>query len=140
MDLGGRSSLSNLLMLFYENTPAWQESYNSYATNTSASDYIITYHFSTHTDAAIAVLHAKIDRVLFLLEDQFLDQEDELVGTMSTQEAAAFIAISKRTFERKVKEGLISPIAKNMKKNKFSKQDVVRLYIVYRGYRPTHLP
>ena len=127
-------------MLFYENTPAQQESCNSYATNTSASDHKITYHFPTHPDAAIAVLHAKIDRVLLLLEDQQNDEYAGLIGTMDTREAAAFIAISKRTFERKVKEGLISPIAKNMKKNKFSKQDVVRLYIAYRGYRPTHLP
>lgn len=127
-------------MLFYENIPAWQESYNSYATNATCVGTKFSYNIPTHPDAAIAVLHAKIDRVLFLLEDQFSDQKDELVGTMSTQEAAAFIAISKRTFERKVKEGLISPIAKNMKKNRFSKRDVVQLYIEYRGYKPINLP
>jgi len=140
MDLGGRSPLSNLLMLFYENTPAWQESYNSYATNATCVGTKFSYNIPTHPDAAIAVLHAKIERLLLLLEDQQNDEYAGLIGTMDTRDAAAFIAISKRTFERKVKEGLISPIAKNMKKNKFSKQDVVRLYIAYRGYRPTHLP
>lgn len=140
MDLGGRSPLSNLLMLFYENTPAWQESYNSYATNATCVGTKFSYNIPTHPDAAIALLHTKIDRVLLLLEDQFSDQEDELIGTMSTQEAASFIAISKRTFERKVKQGQISPIAKNMKKNRFLKRDVVQLYIAYRGYKPIKLP
>ncbi|MEN5055886.1 helix-turn-helix domain-containing protein [Sphingobacterium kitahiroshimense] len=127
-------------MFVYEYTPVQQESCCSYATNTSATDHKITYHFPAHPDAAIALLHAKIDRVLLLLEDHSSDQEDELVGTMSTQEAAAFIAISKRTFERKVKQGLISPIAKNMNKNRFLKRDVVQFFIAYRGYKPTYLP
>jgi len=80
MDLGGRSPLSNLLMLFYENTPAWQESYNSYATNATCVGTKFSYNIPTHPDAAIAVLHAKIDRVLFLLEDQ---QNDEYAGLIA---------------------------------------------------------
>lgn len=126
-------------MFFYEYIPAQQESCNSYITNTSTTDYKIAYHFSTPPAIATAVLDAKLDRVLFLLEDQSLEQEDELLGTMSTQEAAAFIAISKRTFERKVKKGLIHPITKNMRKSMFLKQDVIRLYIAFRGYNPPHM-
>lgn len=128
-------------MFFYENTPAYQEPSYCFVSHVTNSNFKITYHFPSHPDTAIAMLHAKIDRILLLLEcPQNEDEYAGLVGTMCTREAAEFIAISKRTFERKVKEGLISPIAKNMKKNRFSKRDVVQLYIAYRGYKPTHLP
>ena len=78
--------------------------------------------------------------MLRLLEGQHQDEGSKLAGTMSTQEAADFVAISKRTFERKVQQGLISPIAKHKKKNKFSKQAVLEFFIAYWGYQPTKLP
>lgn len=128
-------------MFFYECTPARQESCDSYATNATCARVTISYYFPSSQALSSTNLHAKVDRILVLLE--WPQNEDEfagLVGTMSTQEAAEFISISKRTFERKVNQGVISPIAKHMKKNRFSKQDVVRLYIAYRGYKPIKMP
>lgn len=124
-------------MFFYECIPAGQDSCNCYATNITVVTSKISYHTTPSNQTLTADLHAKIDRVLQLLGPQ---EQPELVGMMDTREAAAFIAISKRTFERMVKQGLISPIANNMKKNRFSKEEVVRLYIAYRGYKPTQLP
>lgn len=126
-------------MLYYENTPARQESCTCYATNSTF--FAIKFHYQynpslRHEDA----LHSKLDRILFLLEKDEMGETECLEGTMSTREAADFIAISTRTFERKLKEGLIHPIAKNMKRNKFLKRDVVAFYIQYRGYKPTRMP
>ena len=128
-------------MFFYERIPAGQESCDRYATNATFAGTAILYYFPSSETLLETGLHAKLDRVLLLLESQKSDDEYAgLVGTMSTQDAAAFIAISKRTFERRVKEGAIRPIANNMKKNRFLKADVVQLYITYRGHKPPHLP
>jgi excisionase family DNA binding protein len=124
-------------MYFYESTPAGQGSYGSYATNATATAVRISYHFLFDSSTTGASLHTKIDRVLELLQTE---PYEELTGTMSTQQAADYLAISKRTFERKVKAGLIIPIANDSRKNEFSKQAVLQFYMAYRGYKPTHLP
>lgn len=123
-------------MFFYELIPAGQGSYCRYASNATAAGAHISYYFLFDT-GAITSLHTKIDRVVELL---LSEPHTELVGTLTTQQAADFLAISKRTFERKVKAGLIRPIANDSRKNEFSKQAIVEFYITYRGYKPTRMP
>lgn len=141
MGISAVSRLTEPIMFFYESTPVYRESSYCFVSHVTSSNFKIHYHLSHHPVFAEKELHGKIDRLLLLLEcPQNEDEYAGLVGTMCTREAAEFIAISKRTFERRVKEGAIRPIAKNMKKNQFLKRDVVQLYIAYRGYKPPHLP
>lgn len=123
-------------MIFYTSTPAGQGLGYCYATNTTAISSTISYHQAAHRVTLID-LHVKVDRMLSLLANS---NEQEQNDTMTTQEAADFIGFSKRTFERKVKAGEISPIVKNMKKNRFLKSDIIQLYMACRGHKPPHMP
>jgi hypothetical protein len=127
-------------MFFYQNTASTQESGHCFGSNATSMAHSVSYYFTTQTTLSDPDLHTKVDRMLSLLEGQQQDAGSKLAGTMSTQEAADFVAISKRTFERKVQQGLISPIAKHKKKNQFSKQAVLEFFIAYRGYQPAQLP